>query len=68
VHAADDKSVPVENSLRLFSALRDKQVDAELHVYAHGGHGFGLNNSSTNDQWFERCRSWLIAQKILGAN
>jgi acetyl esterase/lipase len=42
VHAADDRSVPVENSLQMFAALRAAGVASELHVFDSGGHGFGL--------------------------
>lgn len=42
LHAADDLSVPVENSLRLEAALRAKKVPTEMHVFEEGGHGFGL--------------------------
>src|SRR5688572_7041706 len=42
VHAADDTSVPVENSLMMYEALRKSQVRSELHVFDSGGHGFGL--------------------------
>lgn len=42
IHAADDTSVPVENSLLLFSALRRAGVPASLHVFDSGGHGFGM--------------------------
>lgn len=43
VHAADDRSVPVENSLELHAALRRARVPAELHLLERGGHGFGLD-------------------------
>jgi acetyl esterase/lipase len=42
VHAADDRTVPVENALAMFAALKAKAVPAELHVFEEGGHGFGL--------------------------
>lgn len=42
VHAADDKTVPVENTLAMFAALKAKAVPAEMHVFEEGGHGFGL--------------------------
>ena len=41
-HAADDETVPVENSLMMFDALRAASVPAELHIFEKGGHGFGL--------------------------
>ena len=42
VHAADDKVVPVENSLAMFTALKAKAVPTEMHIFEEGGHGFGL--------------------------
>jgi acetyl esterase/lipase len=45
-HAADDKSVPVGNSLAMFAALRAAAVPAELHVFEEGGHGFGIGGAA----------------------
>jgi acetyl esterase/lipase len=42
LHAGDDTSVPVENSQRMAAALRAAGVPVDLHVFAVGGHGFGL--------------------------
>lgn len=42
VHAADDTSVAVDPSLRLFAALKAANVPAEMHIFDAGGHGFGL--------------------------
>ena len=42
LHAGDDAAVPVENSLRLYDALRAAKVETEMHVFEEGGHGFGL--------------------------
>jgi dipeptidyl aminopeptidase/acylaminoacyl peptidase len=67
VHAADDKSVKVENTVRLFEALRAKKIPTEMHIYPRGGHGFGLNNATTQDQWIERCRNWLVSQGIIAS-
>lgn len=53
LHAADDASVPVENSLLLFSALRQAGVPAALHVFEAGGHGFGLRGIDTDTR-----RNW----------
>jgi len=44
VHAADDKTVPVANSLMMFTALKAKAIPAELHVFEEGGHGFGMRS------------------------
>lgn len=67
VHAADDGGVPVANSIRFFEALQKNKVPVELIVYPAGGHGFGLNNATTPDRWIERCRDWLVSQKLLSA-
>lgn len=42
IHAADDKTVPVENALVMFSALKAKAVPTEMHIFEEGGHGFGM--------------------------
>ena len=41
-HAADDPSVPVDNTLNYLAALRAAKVSAEAHIFEEGGHGFGI--------------------------
>lgn len=65
VHANDDKSVPVENSLSFDRAMVKAGNKVELHTYQAGGHGFGLNNKTTQDQWFDRLVNWMKANKII---
>ena len=59
VHAQDDKSVSVNNSIVFYQACLRHGVPAELHLYPKGGHGFGLNNKTTKDLWTDRLRNWL---------
>lgn len=60
VHASDDTSVPVENSLRIYRALVAKGVPAELHIYENGGHGFGLGTGEVPvESWPGLCAVWL---------
>ena len=59
VHAGDDATVPVENTIRYYQACIKNKVPAEMHVYPKGGHGFGLNNKTTTDKWFDRLMNWL---------
>jgi acetyl esterase/lipase len=61
VHAQDDKTVPVLNSVVFYEAMVKAGVKGELHLYQAGGHGFGLNNKTTKDQWFDRCVNWMTA-------
>jgi acetyl esterase/lipase len=58
-HAGDDQ-IPVENSLRVYHALHQAGVPAELHLYAAGGHGFGLGvHGGPVASWTERFAEWL---------
>ena len=58
-HAFDDR-VPVSNSVLLFAELQKAGVPAELHVYATGGHGFGMRNTGHPiNTWPQRCAEWL---------
>jgi acetyl esterase/lipase len=43
VHAADDGLVPVGNSIALFQAAQALGRPVDMHIYATGGHGFGVN-------------------------
>ena len=45
--ALDDPISPVDNSLLMFSALRQANVPAEMHVFQSGGHGWGLGASDS---------------------
>lgn len=65
VHAADDDVVPVANSLDFVKALVKNKVPAELHLYQNGGHGFGMHNKTTNDEWMERLRNWMFKNNFL---
>ena len=42
LHATDDTTVPVENSLLYFQGLKNNKVPVALHIFPTGGHGFGL--------------------------
>ncbi|MDE3237258.1 MAG: alpha/beta hydrolase [Bacteroidota bacterium] len=65
VHASDDQTVPVENSIRFYQALVKNKVKAELHIYQAGKHGFGLHNKTTTDQWFDRLTHWMMMNKLM---
>jgi acetyl esterase/lipase len=60
VHAADDTSVPVANSLAMYSALHAAGVRSELHVFDRGGHGFGMRgvNGIDASAWPQLVENW----------
>jgi len=59
VQAEDDDVVPVQNSLLFYDAMVLNKVKGEIHIYQAGGHGFGLHNSTTKDEWFSRLTNWM---------
>ena len=60
-----DRSVPLENSLALYAALRRAGVPAELHVYEQGEHGFGVAARPRADVGGGRIggSSWMRARR-----
>lgn len=66
VHAFNDKSVSVRNSLLFYQALVEKNVVSSLHVFPAGGHAIALrNNPGSTEMWTTLCESWLREMKIL---
>ncbi|MSU20406.1 MAG: alpha/beta hydrolase [Pedosphaera sp.] len=69
VHASDDPVASAENSVVMYLALKRANVATELHVYARGGHGFGVRKSALPcSTWTDRCVGWLANQRIFGTN
>jgi acetyl esterase/lipase len=64
VHAKDDKSVPVANSIMLNEALKKNKVKTDLYLYEQGGHGFGLKNKTSDVDWFKLLADWLKKNKF----
>jgi len=59
--AADDDMASAV-STRSYSAWRAASQPVELHIYANGGHGFGMNKQSLpSDGWIDRFAEWLQA-------
>jgi len=65
VHAIDDKSVPMENSLQYFIELKKNNVISEMHLYQKGGHGFGLGKDATSKFWTTHCEKWLQLNQFI---
>lgn len=60
VHAEDDRTVPVSQSELYLDALKKAGIQSKLITYPAGGHGFGLNNKTTEDKWFDHFVAWLL--------
>lgn len=63
VHASNDNS---EQSVAMYLACKKAGVSAEMHLYATGGHGFGMRKTGTpSATWPDRVGDWLNAQGYL---
>jgi acetyl esterase/lipase len=66
VHTAEDKAVPLENSLVFYQAIRSAGGSAELHLYEKGPHGFGLGQAlGPASDWPARLETWMRAHRWL---
>ena len=60
VHALNDSTVNVHNSLLFYNALLDQKVNASLHIFPQGGHGIRLSdNPGSTDLWLSLLKLWL---------
>jgi acetyl esterase/lipase len=65
---AENDPVHVENSVDYFLALKNMKVPAELHVYAQGGHGFGLRPTALPiTTWPSSVQLWLHTINMLSS-
>ncbi|MBI3856949.1 MAG: alpha/beta hydrolase [Planctomycetes bacterium] len=60
LHATDDPVSDVEHSVTMYVAMKRLKVPVELHVYATGGHGWGVRKlGHPCETWTDRCLEWL---------
>jgi len=59
IHANDDTTVPIQNSILFIAALQQAKVDVKSFFYAKGGHGFGINNPTSDVSGFDSCIKWI---------
>ncbi|MEO5922626.1 MAG: alpha/beta hydrolase [Bryobacteraceae bacterium] len=60
VHGMDDRLVPVENSLMMLTALREKKVKCEAHIFQLGRHGFNVGMpGEPNQHWTTMFSEWM---------
>lgn len=63
---AEDDTVRVENSLFYYLALKNSKVPAEMHLFAQGGHGYGLRRTERSvTAWPQRAEEWLQSLGVL---
>ena len=63
--ASDDQLGLAPHSVTLYNKWLEARRSAELHLYAQGGHGFGMRMQNLpSDSWIERFGEWLEAQGL----
>ena len=63
LHAQDDDAVPVGNTLAMHAAALHAGVPASLHVFPHGGHGFGTRDATgALARWPQLALDWIQEQ------
>ena len=64
--ATNDQLGLAPHSVKLYSDWLAAGKDAELHMYAKGGHGFGMRKQNLpTDSWIDRFGEWLGLQGFL---
>ena len=61
-HGADDKTVPIANSLKFAEALAANKVPFEIHVYQNSRHGLGLGDKAPYEHplpWVGEMLRWV---------
>ena len=67
VHTQEDTTVPADNSILFYQALRAAGVSTEMHLYEKGPHGFGIKPGlGPTSDWPKRCEEWMRAHGWLG--
>ena len=66
IHSMNDPVDDVRHSLAFGVALNDRRVPVEMHLYAGGGHAFGLRPTSDpiTTEWPNLVEKWLHAIKV----
>ena len=66
--ADDDDLVAPVSAARLYEAWHKVAKSVELHIFADGGHGFGMNTQNLlSDVWIELFKNWLAARDYISS-
>ncbi|RBQ11882.1 alpha/beta hydrolase [Pedobacter miscanthi] len=65
IHASDDQTALVENSLSYYEALHKRNIPATIKIYQKGGHGFANYNKAEDDHWLPQAVKWLKMNNFL---
>ncbi len=64
--STEDDRVSARHSIDFFLALKEAGVPAELHIYAEGGHGYGLRQTGKPvSVWPKLCEKWMKNMNLI---
>lgn len=66
LHAEDDDVVPISNALAMRESLKARGIAVDTHLYAAGGHGFGISRAAGKPvaAWPEAWLAWVRAKGL----
>ncbi len=63
---ADDDRSHVVTTVNLYLDLQKQGVSSEIHIYASGGHGFGMKQAALPAAtWPDRLKEWMVDRKFM---
>ncbi|MBN1379868.1 MAG: alpha/beta hydrolase [Gammaproteobacteria bacterium] len=66
MHSSTDESVPMENSMKFYTILRQAKVPVEMHIYQNAEHGFGMREGQgPASEWPALCEQWLRLNRYI---
>jgi acetyl esterase/lipase len=67
VHTHDDRSSSLGAAL-FYVGLKQHGIQAELHIYGNGGHGYGIRPVAGSEisTWTDHATHWLRTQRLIG--
>lgn len=67
VHATDDTISDADHSVAFYLGLKSAKIEAQLHLFERGGHGFGVRRGSPCYAWTRLCADWMRSHEFLKA-
>tara|TARA_B100000989_G_scaffold297769_1_gene284627 strand:+ start:1420 stop:2310 length:891 start_codon:yes stop_codon:yes gene_type:complete len=66
IHSNNDIGTPPSNSIKYYQALRKNNIDASLHIWEDGGHGYGLGKGRGSiESWPKVVEEWMKIRNII---
>ncbi|NJB37560.1 alpha/beta hydrolase [Croceivirga sp. JEA036] len=66
VCATDDPLQLASGSIALYNTYLHAGKSVALHMYAKGGHGFGMKTQNLpSDKWIDRFYDWAVSEKLV---